>query len=273
MEGIERKLLTIYFDRIILVLWLVPVGRKRCFIEEKRISKQPLYDQLVELLKEKIETEMTPNCKLPSEREICIKYGLSRTTVRLALQELESMGYIYRQHGKGTFVSNLVNRSTNLKEAYSFTEQMKSLGKEPKTQILEYKIFDVNKYFANHLCLSLGDKAIKIKRLRLADGLPMMLERTYLPYRKFVTLSKELLEKKPLYDIFKEDYQENVKLAEEEFYASIVSERDSKMLDVPTGAPSLNLRRTSYNMKNDVIEYTLSVARADQFIYKVRHYK
>lgn len=59
-------------------------------------SKQPLYDQLVDLLKEKIETELEPNTKLESERELSNRYGLSRTTVRLALQELEKMGYIYR---------------------------------------------------------------------------------------------------------------------------------------------------------------------------------
>ena len=63
-------------------------------------SKQPLYDQLVDLLKEKIETELEPNTKLESERELSNRYGLSRTTVRLALQELEKMGYIYRRHGR-----------------------------------------------------------------------------------------------------------------------------------------------------------------------------
>ena len=72
-----------------------------------RAKKQPLYDQLVELLKEKIENEYEANTMLPSERELSDLYGLSRTTVRLALQELEKIGYIYRQHGKGTFVSDL----------------------------------------------------------------------------------------------------------------------------------------------------------------------
>jgi len=236
---------------------------------EKR--KQPLYDQLVEILKEQIETELEPNNMLPSERELSKKYGLSRTTVRLAFQELEKIGYIYRQHGKGTFVSNMRNQATDLYESYSFTEHMKALGKEPKTVILEYAIVEANKYFAKNLGLKLGSKVIKIKRLRLADGRPMMLERSYLPYHKFLTLTREDLEKKALYKIFSENFCEIVKMADEEFYASIVSEGDAKLLKVQAGAPGLQLLRTTYNVDNEIIEYTISVARADQFRYKVRH--
>lgn len=233
--------------------------------------KQPLYDQLVDILKEQIETELEPNSMLPSERELSKKYGLSRTTVRLAFQELEKIGYIYRLHGKGTFVSNLMGQATNLDEAYSFSDHMKALGKEPKTVILEYAIVEANKYFAENLETKLGSKMIKIKRLRLADGQPMMLERSYLPHHKFLALTKEALEKKPLYKIFSEDFAETVKIADEEFFASIVSEGDARLLKVQAGAPSLRLLRTTYNVDNEVIEYTMSVARADRFRYKVRH--
>ena len=76
--------------------------------------KQPLYDQLVDLLHEKIENEMGPGDMLPSERELCETYGLSRTTVRLALAELERQGLVTRQHGRGTFVSESVREATNL---------------------------------------------------------------------------------------------------------------------------------------------------------------
>lgn len=238
-------------------------------MERKR--KQPLYDQLVDLLKEQIENNLQPHDMLPSERELSEKYGLSRTTVRLAMQELEKMGYIYRQHGKGTFVSSINQETTNLTGGYSFTDQMKLLNKTPKTTILEFRVVEANKFFAEHLNLSLGEKIIKIKRLRSADGMPMMVERSYLPYKKFINLKKEELEKKPLYDIFAENYSETIKIADEEFYASIVSDNDAKLLGVPFSAPSLNLVRTTYNIRNEVIEFTLSVARADQFRYKVRH--
>lgn len=81
-------------------------------------NRQPLYDQLLNLLIEKIENEMEADTMLPSERELSKRYGLSRTTVRLALQELEKLGYIYRQHGKGTFVSDIRKQATNLSGSY-----------------------------------------------------------------------------------------------------------------------------------------------------------
>ncbi len=102
-------------------------------------NRQPLYDQLLNLLIEKIENEMEADTMLPSERELSKRYGLSRTTVRLALQELEKLGYIYRQHGKGTFVSDIRKQATNLSGSYSFTEQMKALGKQPETRVLAFK--------------------------------------------------------------------------------------------------------------------------------------
>lgn len=234
-------------------------------------SKQPLYDQLVDLLKEKIETELEPNTKLESERELSNRYGLSRTTVRLALQELEKMGYIYRRHGKGTYVSDLSKKANNITSAYSFTEQMKALGKQPKTVILEFETIEANKYFASKLQVSLGEPLYKMKRLRLADDEPMMLERTYLPVKKFWHLTQKLLETKPLYDLFSQDFQQVVHIAEEEFYASIVRNKDMSYLEIAEGSAVLNLVRTTYNINNEVIEYTLSVARADQFHYQVRH--
>ena len=100
--------------------------------------KQPLYDQLVDLLHEKIENEMGAGDMLPSERELCETYGLSRTTVRLALAELERQGLVTRQHGRGTFVSESVREATNLMGTYSFTEQMKSMGRVPTTVVLEF---------------------------------------------------------------------------------------------------------------------------------------
>ncbi|MEQ3460957.1 GntR family transcriptional regulator [Enterococcus cecorum] len=234
-------------------------------------SKQPLYDQLVDLLKEKIETELEPNTKLESERELSNRYGLSRTTVRLALQELEKMGYIYRRHGKGTYVSDLSKSAKNITSSYSFTEQTKALGKTPKTVILEFETIEANKYFANKLQVSLGEPLYKMKRLRLADDEPMMLERTYLPVKKFWNLTQALLETKPLYDLFSQDYQQVVHIADEEFYASIVRNKDMAYLEIKEGSAVLNLVRTTYNIDNEVIEYTLSVARADQFHYQVRH--
>ena len=233
--------------------------------------KQPLYDQLVDILSEKIDHEYRPGDLIPSERELSERYGLSRTTVRLALQELERLGLVVRQHGRGTFVADRSAQTTNLMQAYSFTEQMRGMGRDPLTTILEFSEVEADKNLVEHMNVRLGERLFKIKRLRSADAMPMMVERTYLPARKFLTLRRPMLEQKPLYDIIEQDFHEKIKVAEEEFFASIARPSDAHMLDISEGAPVLDLVRTTYNVHNEIVEYTLSVARADQFKYKVMH--
>ncbi len=99
----------------------------------------------------------------------------------------------------------------------------------------------------------------------------MMIEKSYLPVKLFMTLSRELLSIKPLYDLFSEDFNQTVRSADEEFYASIAQKEDSELLNIPEGSPVLHLVRSTYNLENEVIEFTLSVARADKFHYKIRH--
>lgn len=233
--------------------------------------RQPLYDQLVDILTEKIENEYRPGDLMPSERELSERYALSRTTVRLALQELERLGLVVRQHGRGTFVADRAAQATNLMQAYSFTNQMRSLGRVPETTILEFSEIEVDKNLAEHLGVRIGDRLYKLKRLRSADGMPMMVERTYLPVRKFMGLKRPMLEQMSLYDVIEQVYREKIRVAEEEFFASIARPADAHLLDISEGSPVLDLVRTTYNASNEIVEYTLSVARADQFKYKVFH--
>lgn len=181
------------------------------------------------------------------------------------------MGLITRRHGKGTFVSDSAREATNLMGAYSFTEQMRSLGRVPRTVILDFKALEATKTVAEHMRLRLGETVFRMRRLRLADEIPMMVEQTYLPANEFAGLTKAVVESKPLYDMMEQNFNEKIKLAEEEFYASIARGADAAELGIAEGAPVLELVRTTYNVKNMVVEYTHSVARADQFKYKVTH--
>ncbi|HFI0633114.1 TPA: GntR family transcriptional regulator [Streptococcus suis] len=234
-------------------------------------NDKPLYLQLVDTLEIIIRDNMEPNEKLFSERELTQVYGVSRITVRLALQELEKRGLVYKKHGKGTYVSEISNSAVDLSQAYSFTEQMRRIGKNPSTKILSFSTKLVTDFIAQQLQMSLGEQVFELERLRLADGIPMMLERTYVPVEIFPQLSKERLEELPLYEIFFEDYGQQIRLAEEEFYASIALDNEANLLRIPNSSPVLHLIRKTYNDRNRLIEFTFSIARGDQFRYKVSH--
>lgn len=242
-------------------------------MEFKYNEKRPVYSQLVDVLRKEIKNNYQPNDKLLSEREIMRKYAVSRNTVREALSELENIGYIYRQRGKGTFVANMIDYTQKIGDEYSFTEQMKSMGRKPETRILEMYQRDADEYFSQKLKVPVGTCLIKLKRLRLADGQPIMIDRTYLPQAKFPNLSRDDLELKQrsLYAIFLEDYGEKVKVADERLSVGIISDEDAKLLNVASNTAGFLARRTTYNHKNEIIEYTISSARGDQFVYNIKY--
>lgn len=233
--------------------------------------KQPLYDQLVDLLSDKIQNDMHPGDALPSERDLAETYGLSRTTVRLAMSELEELGLVTRKHGKGTFVSSVSRDTTDLMGTYSFTDQMRSLGRVPHTEVLDFEVREASKFVAQNMDLRLGEVVFRMRRLRSADGVPMMLERTYMPVKVFDGLTQHMVESKSLYEIVEQDFRMKIKTAEEAFGARAARPDEAKLLKIDEDAPVLHLVRTTYNSKNVVIEYTRSVARADMFEYKIVH--
>lgn len=244
------------------------------FKMENEISKdQPLalYYQLKQLLTEKIENrEFNENEKLPTEKELCEKYNISRATVRQALKELENEDYIYKIQGKGTFVSPKKFQQ-DLLQFYSFTEEMKKIGKTPSSEVLDFKIGGIeDEKVKETLDLEYEEKIYVFTRLRLADGEPMMVETTYMPYELFGGITPEELEKRPLYNIMMEDYDISFSRAEEIFRPTLLREDEAAKLDFIERGPAILLERITYNEEEKVVEYTKSVARGDKFEYHVK---
>ena len=234
-------------------------------------SEQPLYLQLVDQLEMEIRNSMLANDKLSSERELTKMYGVSRITVRLALQELEKRGLVYKKHGKGTYVSEISDSAVDLSAAYSFTDQMKKLWKVPQTKILSFRLIEAPESIAQQMQIKPGDLIFEIERLRIANDIAMMIERSYVPHALFEGLTEEMLSMRSLYELFQVEFSQTIRLADEEFYASIALDNEAELLGISSGSPVLHLLRKTYNTKNIVIEYTFSIARADQFRYKITH--
>lgn len=231
-------------------------------------SRIPLYLQLMDILIEKINKSLGENEQLLSEREICEIYDVSRTTVRQALDELERDGYIYKVHGKGTFVApKRVNQ--DLVSFYSFTEEMKKIGKEPSSQIVGFEIIQSGDKLSSKFKMKEEDLVYKIIRIRKADNVPMMYEITYLPFERFEGLSKDQLEGRAMYDVLTKEYNTKLTFAEEYFEPILTNKLESIYLEINEGAPSLKIERYTYE-NSKLIEYTVGVARGDKFKYRVQ---
>lgn len=231
-------------------------------------EKIPLYCQLAEVIINEIETKgLEENDRLPAEREYCEKYKLSRATVRQAIDYLEKKGYIYKIQGSGTFVSSRRLKQKLLK-FYSFTEEMKKQGKIPESKILSFKTIEADDKISKELNLSKKEKVFELVRIRLADGEKVMYEKTYLPYKKFLDLSKKDLLTSPLYDILQSRYRLTFTKAIERFSVGVSDTHVSDMLSISCGTPIINLQRWTYT-GIEIIEYTISSVRGDKFEFEV----
>jgi GntR family transcriptional regulator len=235
--------------------------------EINKNSTIPLYIQLMNILIDKIESSMEENDKLDSEREICKKYGVSRTTVREALDELEKNNYIYKVQGKGNFISPRVVEQDLIKVS-SFTEEMKKHGKNPTSKLLNFEIIEANNKISSKLKIEEDELVFKISRIRIADDIPMIYEITYLPYERFKGLNKEMIENNPLYEILKNTYNIHITSAEEVIESVLINKLESVYLEIPQGQAGLKFERIAYEQM-EVIEYTITIARGDKFRYRV----
>ncbi|WP_035100966.1 GntR family transcriptional regulator [Aneurinibacillus terranovensis] len=231
-------------------------------------SRVPFYAQLIDIIIDKISTgELKEYDRLPSERELCDMYGISRTTIRQAMIELENEGYIYKEHGKGTFVAPQTY-TQSLRKVYSFSEEMKKLGKKPVSDVISFNIVQASSKVARRLELEEEEEVYEIIRLRLADDEPIMYETTYLPGQLFPGLTKRELETNTMYDLLRSKYKTSISHAQERFKAVSVSAKEASYLHEKEGAPAMEIERIA-SAGDRPIEYTTTVARGNKYVYTI----
>src|SRR5580704_2313086 len=118
--------------------------------------------------------------QLPTEDSLITRFEVSRITVRRAIQNLVGRGLVEIKRGKGTFVA-APKITQELTELTGFVEDMQTLGRKPTAQLLGKKIVAVDETVAHELALTRGERVVRIHRVRLADGVPISFDETYLP--------------------------------------------------------------------------------------------
>ncbi len=142
----------------------------------------PKYHQLYQILRHKIEAgEWEVHQAIPSERELEVAYGVSRMTVRLAINLLVNQGFLYREQGRGTFVS-LPVQQFSLNNLSGFSEDLARRGYQPGQKILQFRYREANDEIQRQLELPSNDRQVlMVERLRFADGEPIGMDVSYLP--------------------------------------------------------------------------------------------
>ncbi|MFY9524835.1 MAG: GntR family transcriptional regulator [Limnochordia bacterium] len=230
----------------------------------------PLYHQLKEILREQIANRAyKPHQQIPSEPELQRMYGLSRATIRKAIDGLVREGLVYRRHGKGTFVADPKDRQRITLD--SFTANMRALGFAPSTVVLESKLLsEAERELAQKLGLEPGEPVVRLKRLRYLDGEPILLATSYLPAHLFPGLEREELTDS-LYLVLVEKYGVTPSWGEDFIEPVILSQAEAEVLGTAAGSPALLVERHAYTADNDIVEICFSLIRGDKAKFYLKH--
>jgi len=228
-----------------------------------RPNAGPRYAQLRRRLQDAIaEGVLAPSASLPPEREIAEITGLSRVTVRNAMQELVDKGVIVQRQGSGSFVAERAARvEQSLLTLTSFTEDMAARGMETSSVWLERGIVRAQEQEIEALGLDPGASVARLYRLRAADGRPLALERASLPV---ALLPNPLEVETSLYQVLARDGHRPAR-AVQRFTALNLGQEEAGLLDVAPGAAALSIERSSYLDSGQAVEFTQSIYRGDAY--------
>jgi GntR family transcriptional regulator len=227
-------------------------------------SPVPIYHQLEEYIKQQIENGvLAEESVIPSEREFAERFQISRMTVRQAINNLVSEGYLNRQKGRGTFVTKK-KVEQELQGMTSFTEDMLSRGMSPSSILLSFQILPADKKTALALRIEETDSIYKIKRIRLADGAPMALETAYIPVEIVPGLTEEN-SNLSLYQYIEESLALLISEATQEIEAATADLLDAETLEIKFGDPILLIERISYLQGGIPFELVKSTFRAARY--------
>jgi DNA-binding GntR family transcriptional regulator len=221
-------------------------------IKVDRTSPVPLYFQVAQQLESSIEAgDLTPGMRLSNEVEFADLLGLSRPTMRKAMEYLVDKGLVVRQRGVGTrVVSPKVRRSLELTSLY---DDLEASGQRPTTRVLSNAIEEATADIAEKLGIEPGAPIVEIVRLRCALDQPISRLTNYLSAER-VSVDTESLETQGLYQLLR---RSGIQLhsATQVIGARVANAAEARLLDERKGAALLTMQRTAFDDHGRIVEY------------------
>jgi GntR family transcriptional regulator len=241
------------------------VKKRIAFRPLDRHSGVPFYLQIQGIFLEHVRSGALPaGSSLPSEHEIARTFRVSRMTARHALKALSDLGVTYTLWGKGTFISS-AKLEKDVRQVASFTDEMRSLGFRPSSQLLSCEITRPDEEAAEVLHVSRRDELVSIRRIRFANTSPMALEWSRIPRRFCPDLVEKFVPGASLYETLYEHYGLRMHVADEIVEAGLATEEVADLLHASKKAPVFLFTRTSYLASGEPIEFVKSVYRGDRY--------
>jgi GntR family transcriptional regulator len=233
----------------------------------------PLYYQLETILRKKVLSgEIRPGAPFPTEDVLVQQYNISRITVRQALSSLEKDRLIVRKQGKGTFVSEKIERAELPKLTGTGNDLVDISSTSSKrikisTKVLSFSRLIANRTITDFLGVPEGSEIFRIERVRLANRQPLYYLLNYVPVEIGEKIAPAALKDQTLTAIMEIDLKISIKKATQTIEADIVDSYIASILDAREGDPCLILRRVIFDKKDKAVEYLVASFRADRYMH------
>ncbi|WP_337969599.1 GntR family transcriptional regulator [Virgibacillus salexigens] len=227
-------------------------------------KNQSLHAYIKEELLNRIKTnKYKKGEKIPTELELCEDFGVSRTTIRTALNQLTLEGYLNRHQGRGTFVADQKVKQTLSQTVKRYSDQVAIQGKEAEITVLDIQVIPANEYIEHSLDVSLNDPIQRVERVRKANMEPTQYEISYIPWNVAPGIIKTQAESS-LYAALKEEFQVHIAKTIEHVEITLADERASSHLNCEQGAPCFYIETVAENEKGEKVEYSRAFFRGDK---------
>jgi GntR family transcriptional regulator len=199
---------------------------------------------------------------IPSERQLSADLGVSRLTLRAALDDLAREGYLIRRRGSGTYVQQpKISQELTIT---SFSEDMRKRGMAPGSRTLSLDTIHAGARLGRLLQVSPSEPILQIKRLRLADGETMAIETLHIPKKLVPDLGADDLGGS-FYEVLQDRYGIRIASGTQAIEPTVTNEEESSALGVPLHSPAFLFERTSRDERDRTVEFVQSVYRGDRY--------
>lgn len=205
---------------------------------------------------------------IPPERVLADEFAVARSTIRKAIAELTAEGRLLRTHGKGTFVTEPQQVQPLPLSMTSYTEYMRGHGRVPSSRLLELLTVPADEELASRLAVRPGSRVLRIGRLRLADGIPVMAEATHLSLVRFPGLRKYVTPEASLHQILAARFGVELPTAEKSLETVLAGPDEARLLDAQVAQPMLLIRRQSFDAHGRPVEWARSILRGDRYKFE-----
>jgi DNA-binding GntR family transcriptional regulator len=231
-----------------------------------RSDPSPLYARVARHIEQAVaDGVLKAGDRLDGEIGLAERLGVSRQTMRKAIEELVNRGILVRQHGVGTQVAP--SRSGSTSGVSSLYDELTQAGKEPATQVRHLEVVPAEEDIAAALELGRGEEVVHLERLRLDGGSPLAIMRNWLPVN-LVNLDRAELEKRGLYQILR-DAGVDMRIAHQSIGAESASAQFAALLDVPEGTALLSMHTVTYAGLGRPVEVGRHTYRSDNFRFHI----